>query len=214
VKDINQVTDQESFNAGRRGSFAGSSTDMEEFRRGQNTRQIDLENAKSANTSYGPKSRGGDGGGGALLLVLLALGPVVVVLSIPSLLSAWILRRAVRVPEGAPVPTRWRMFAAAFFTTLATGVPGAGLMLRVWTWLSPAQPTYPGNVNLAMMGMASLVLSLVIMILVGGLALKFSLRYCFPSFAGYLRACLASIPVGVIAMLFTAGAFAVIDANI
>jgi len=33
---------------------------MDEFRRGQNARRIELENAKSANPSYWPKGRSGD----------------------------------------------------------------------------------------------------------------------------------------------------------
>jgi hypothetical protein len=211
------MSDPDSFDAGRRGGFAGPSTDMEEFRRGENARRIDLENAKSANTSYWPKDRGGSGGaaggGGALLFLMLLMGPLVVALSIPSLLSAWILGRLVPVPERTPVPTRWRLFAAAFFTTLATGLPGAVVAVGAVNWFDRPQGADFSHGDLVMMQWLGAVVYLVMMLLAGGLALKLILRNNYPGFAGYLRACLAAIPVGVIAMLFVAGWFAVIAAN-
>jgi hypothetical protein len=185
---------------------------MDEFRRGQNARRIDLDNASSANATNWPKDRGGSdagaGGGGALLFILLALGPIVVAISIPSLVSAWILRRSVPMREGAPGLTRLRLFAAAFFTTLATGIPGAPLVLGLWDHLTAPQRDYVVKDDLTIW--ISVAPSLALMLLGGGLALKLSLRSAFPGFAGYFRACLTSLPVGVCVMLFVGFAVAVL----
>lgn len=173
------------FNVGRSGGYAGSGTDIEEFRRGQNARQIDLANAKSANASYWPKDRGGSGGGAgcAMMLPLLMLGSVLVWVSIPSLVSAFFLRLMLRVPEGMPEPTWWRLFKAACFVTLVGSVPAGGALAGVY-FLQSQEPqfAYLRTGELKMLPEMMVACWLLVLLLAGGLTLKLCLREFFPDY--------------------------------
>lgn len=138
------------------------------------------------------------GGGGAPALVFLAMGPFLVVLGIPSLVSAWLLQFVLRVPEGEPPPAWGQRFKAAFFATLAGSIPGAGVAVAATGLLDPLALPDVDLGRLLVAGGAAAGLSLVLQLLSGGLALKLCLPAAFRGFGGYVRASLTSLLVAVV----------------
>lgn len=163
------------FNSGRRGGHAGSDTDMDAFRAGQNALRIDQGNEASAKKSYWPKGDGG--GGGALLIPLLLLGPLIFHAAIVALVLPWLLRLTLKLPVGQPPLTWGQLYKACFFITLAAGLVGLGAGVATAGVLSP-------------MGLFA-----------GALALKLHRKDLFSGTGAYWRAFRSSWLVSVAAML-------------
>lgn len=122
------MADQDSFNAGRRGDHAGSGTDMGEFRGGQNANRIDQENAKSANTSYLPRDRGGGGGGALDWRVLLWIGAIIIwPVAIMAVVAAMLLFALRRWPAINGTLTFGEAFRKLYMACLAFWITFAGV---------------------------------------------------------------------------------------
>jgi hypothetical protein len=169
---------------------------------------IDTSTAGGRAAHYEHIGKQSPGGGAAVawLFIFLAALPFIVLLSIPAVLSAFVLKFVVPVPEGMPPLTYWQRFKAGFFATL----PVAGVLalpvarglygMRLWS----DYPLLVPLINVLLSPQIGVAVGIVLQMLAGGLALKLSLPTSFRGFRGYLRASLTSLLVGVVALICVA----------